>query len=387
VLPSGFTLLQIVPDLETGGAEQSTLDVSRAVVRAGGRSIVASRGGRMALRLGADGGELVTLPVHSKNPATVLANAARLAGLVRREGVSLLHVRSRAPAFSTLLAARMTGRPWLATYHGAYPGRSAAKRWYNSIMTRGDLVIANSHFTREHLTAQHQVAPEKVVTIPRGADFGRFDPAAIAPERIERLLAGWGVDPADTRVKMLLAGRFTRLKGQLVMIEAAARLKAQGRDDVLLIMVGDDQGRNEYRAEAVTAMIRAGLQDSVRLGGHCDDMPAAYAAADVVLIPSTVPETFGRTAVEAQAMGRPVIASALGALTETVLPGETGWLAKAGDAEAWAAALAQAVDVGPQARAAMGARGRERVLALYSVEAMTDATLAAYRRLLEARRT
>jgi glycosyltransferase involved in cell wall biosynthesis len=339
----------------------------------------------MTLRLTEQGGEFISLPVHSKNPATILANAVRLASLVRREGVSLLHVRSRAPAFSTLLAARMTGRPWLATYHGAYPARSGLKRWYNSIMTRGDLVIANSRFTCEHLTAQHQVAPEKVVTIPRGADFSRFDPAAVAPERIARLHASWSVDPDDARVKMLLAGRFTRLKGQLVMIEAAARLKAQGRDDVLLVMVGDDQGRNEYRAEVVAAMIRAGLQDSVRLAGHCDDMPAAYAAVDAVLVPSTVPETFGRTAVEAQAMARPVIASALGGLTETVLPGETGWLAKPGDADEWAAALARAVDVGPEARAAMGERGRAHVLGRYAVETMTDATLAAYRRLLEAK--
>jgi glycosyltransferase involved in cell wall biosynthesis len=192
------------------------------------------------------------------------------------------------------------------------------------------------------------------------------------------------VDQADPRVKMLLAGRFTRLKGQLVLVEAAARLKAQGRDDVLLILVGDDQGRNEYRAEVVAAVIRAGLQDSVRLAGHCDDMPAACAAVDVVLAPSTVPETFGRTAVEAQAMGRPVIVSALGGFTETVVPEETGWLVEASNPDALAAALARAVDVGPDARAAMGAKGRERALKLYAVETMTDARLAAYRRILEA---
>ena len=150
--------------------------------------------------------------------------------------------------------------------------------------------------------------------------------------------------------------------------------------------MGDDQGRNEYRAEVVDAVLRAGLQEAVRIAGHCSDMPAAYAAADLVAVPSTVPETFGRTAVEAQAMRRPVIASALGGLTETVVEGETGWLAPAGDADAWAQALARAVDLGPERRAEMGSRGRARALGSMRSSGMTDATLEAYLRILKARR-
>lgn len=386
VLPPDFTLLQITPKLDTGGAEQSTLDVSRAVVEAGGRSLVASHGGRMVERLTRDGGEWIPAPVHSRNPLVVLANAPRLAGIAERERVSVLHVRSRAPAFSAMLAARLSGRPWLATYHGAYPGQSGPKRWYNSVMTRGALVIANSEFTAGHVVASHRIDRDKLVVIPRGVDVARFDPDAIAPERIAKLHAAWGLDPADPRLKVLLPGRFTRLKGQLVLAQTAARLRAAGRDDLVLILVGDDQGRNEYRAEVVDAMLRAGLQECMRITGHCSDMPAAYAAADLVAVPSTVPETFGRTAVEAQAMRRPVIASALGALTETVVDGETGWLAPAGDADAWARALARAVDAGPARRAEMGSKGRARVLGRYAVERMTDATLDAYLRILKAGR-
>lgn len=385
-LPDNFTLLQIVPDLETGGAEQSAIDVSRAVVKAGGRSIVAARGGRMVARLTREGGRFVSASVQSKNPFVILANAWRLARLVREEGVSLLHVRSRAPAFSTLIAARLTGRPWLATYHGAYPARSSLKRWYNAVMTRGDLVIANSEFTRDHLLAQHPAAAGKVATIPRGIDFARFDPEAVDPGRVQRLLAAWGVAADDDRVRVLLAGRLTRIKGAQVLIEALARLKAAGRDEVLVILAGDDQGRRDYRDELVAAMLAHGLQDQVRLPGHCDDMPAAYLAADIVAVPSLVPETFGRTAVEPQAMGRPVIASALGGLRETVAPGESGWLVPAGDGEALADALVAAIDTGPERRAAMGAAGRARVLNLYAVETMTEATLDAYRRVLESNR-
>src|SRR5579864_1889888 len=172
-LPPDFTLLQVIPELDTGGAEQTTLDVARAVVRAGGRAIVASRGGRMAAELESRGGELVPLPVHSKNPLTILANRARLSALIRRERVSLVHVRSRAPAFSAFAAARAAGVPCLATYHGLYSSGNPLKRWYNSVMTRGALTIANSDFTARHIVAEHGLDAADVVAIPRGVDLAR----------------------------------------------------------------------------------------------------------------------------------------------------------------------------------------------------------------------
>jgi glycosyltransferase involved in cell wall biosynthesis len=385
-LPPNFTLLQVVPDLDTGGAEQSTLDIAAGVVRAGGRSLVASRGGRMVDRLRASGARFIHLPVHTKNPIQGLINAYTLADVVRKEGVSLMHVRSRAPAFSVWLASKMTGAPMVATYHGAYPARSPIKRWYNSIMTRGALVIANSAFTRDHLLSQHRVDADRLVTIPRGIDLERFDAAAVSPRRVEALRAAWRIGLDDPRVKIMLPGRLTRLKGQLVLIEAAARLKAQGRTDFLILLVGDDQGRDAYRVEVEHAIHDAGLAEAVKLLGHCEDMPAAYLLADLVAAPSTVPETFGRTAVEPQAMGRPVVASALGGLKETVVGGETGWLAPPDDPDALAQALAQAIDAGPVRRAAMGGAGRKRVRELYSAQTMVDATLAAYAQVLARRR-
>jgi glycosyltransferase involved in cell wall biosynthesis len=384
-LPPNFTLLQVTPELETGGAEQTTLDVAAAVVKARGRSIVASRGGRMAGALKASGAALVEMPVHAKNPLTILANAARLAGLIEREKVSVVHVRSRAPAFSALLAARAMKVPFLATYHGVYGGGGALKRWYNAIMTRGDVIIANSEFTRAHVIAEHHVDPRKVIAIPRGVDFARFDPEKVPAERVSALAARWGVAPDEARVKILLAGRLTRWKGQGLMIEAAARLKAQGRGDFLILFAGDDQGRSGYRAELERAIAAAGLGDAVRLVGHCDDMPAAYLIADIVCAPSLDPEAFGRTAVEPQAMGRPVLAADHGAARETVVPGETGWLVPPGDAQAWAEALAAAIDVGPKRRVAIGKAGQARARRFYSVEAMCNATLDVYAALLKAR--
>ncbi|WP_309090589.1 glycosyltransferase family 4 protein [Phenylobacterium sp.] len=384
-LPSDFTLLQVIPELETGGAEQSTIDIAQAVVRAGGTSLVATRGGRMTARLISDGARLAQMPVQTKNPLVMLGNAARLVALIRQEKVSIVHARSRAPAFSALWAAHATRTPFVATYHGVYKAQSGLKRWYNAVMTRGDLVIANSDYTRDHVLAEHGVDPGKVVTIPRGVDFDRFNPSFVTPNRIEALRAGWGLPPNDPRVKILLAGRLTRIKGHLTIIEAARRMAAEGRSDFVILFAGDDQGRTGYADELQQAITEAGLQEAVRIVGHCDDMPAAYLLADLALLPTTVPESFGRAAVEPQAMCRPVIASNHGGVTETVVDGLTGWLVPPGEPEAWAAAIARAVDIGPGKRMEMGHAGQKRARQLYSAEAMCAATLAAYERVLEGR--
>jgi glycosyltransferase involved in cell wall biosynthesis len=381
-LPANFTLLQVTPELETGGAEQTTIDVAHAVVAQGGKALVAARGGRMAARLEADGGRLAQMPAQSKNPLIMLGNAARLIDLIRREKVSLVHARSRAPAFSALWAAHATGVPFVATYHGVYNARSGLKRWYNAVMTKGALVIANSEYTRDHVIREHGVPADKVVAIPRGVDLSRFEPGVVSAERVDALRAAWGVAPDERRLKVLLAGRLTRWKGQGLLVETMALLKARGEDKVLLLLAGDDQGRKGYRAELEAAIARADLQDAVKLVGHCDDMPAAYLLADLAIAPSLEPEAFGRTAVEPQVMGRPVIAADHGATRETVIPGETGWLVAPGDAEAWAAALLEAVEIGAAGRQSMGQAARLRARRLYSVDAMCEATLKVYSRVL-----
>ena len=253
-MPPDFTLLQVIPELETGGAEQSTIDVAQAVVRTGGTALVATRGGRMTARLESDGGRLAQMPVQAKNPLVILGNAARLVALIRQENVSIVHARSRAPAFSALWAAKATGTPFVATYHGVYKAQSTLKRWYNAVMTRGDLVIANSDYTRDHVLAEHEVDPDKLVTIPRGIDFDRFDPAFVTPNRVEALRAAWGIGDDDHRTRILLAGRLTRIKGHLPIVAAAKRLVAEGRDDFLILFAGDDQGRTGYSAELQAAI-------------------------------------------------------------------------------------------------------------------------------------
>jgi glycosyltransferase involved in cell wall biosynthesis len=209
-------------------------------------------------------------------------------------------------------------------------------------------------------------------------DIARFDPAAVSDSRRTTLAKAWGLDPADARVKILLAGRLTRWKGQRLAIDAAAQLKAKGVDGFVLILAGDSQGRASYLAELEAAIRTQGLMGQVRIVGHCADMAAAYTLCDVAIAPSLDPEAFGRTAVEPQAMGVPVIAADHGATRETVVPGETGWLARPGDVAGWTETLERAILIGPDVLHRMGRAASERARRLYSVQAMCDATLKVY---------
>lgn len=371
------TILQVVPELDAGGVERTAVDVAAACVKRGWRAVIATRGGRLEDEASAAGAEILTLKLHSKNPVTIVANAFALASFVRAQKVALIHARSRAPAWSALMAARMTGVPFVTTYAGIYNEGFPGKRLYNSVMARGAAVIANSSFTADHVRKAHGLAGDKLVVIPRGIDLSHFDEGDVAPDRIEALRKAWGAKPG--RRIVLLPGRLTRWKGQLVAIEAIAEL---GRQDVLLVLAGDAQGRDAYAGELQSAIATRHLDQAVHICGHVSDMAAAYLASDVVLSCSLEPEAFGRVAVEAQAMGRPIIATDLGGARETVRAGETGLLIPPGDAPALARSIEAVLAMSEGERAALAARAKAHARARYSRDAMCAATLAVYERLL-----
>ena len=386
--PSRPTILQIIPQLDTGGAELSAVEVCDAVVRAGGRALVlAEPGGRLAPRVTAVGGELLPFPAAAKNPLRMLANAHAIAALVPREGVDLIHARSRAPAWSALLAARRARVPFVTTYHGAYGETNAVKRFYNGVMARGDVTIANSGYTADLIVQRYGTSRQRIAVIHRGVDTRQFDPGAIGPERVAALRARWGVE--DARIILQMA-RLTSWKGQSVLIEAAARLKAAGKlHGSVVVLAGDAQGRNAYMDELRHQVAKADLGAQVRFVGHVEDVAAAFLAAHVAVVASTEPEAFGRAAIEAAAMGSPVIATAIGAPPETVLAepttaadAVTGWLVPPGDAGALAERLAGALALTGAERAPIADRARAHVLALFTVQAMQRRTLAVYDRLL-----
>jgi len=386
---AGRTILQIIPRLDAGGAERTTIDVAEALVRAGARALVASEGGRLGSELQAVGGVLLPFPAATKNPLAMLLNVRKLARLVLAERVDLVHARSRAPARVSLGACRIAERPLVTTYHGAYGGVSALKLRYNSVMARGDVVIANSQFTADMIARLYPGARDRLCVIPRGTDLRTFSPAAVERARVARLREAWGIAPHERIV--LVAARLTAWKGQKILVEAARRLREQGFEDVRYVLAGDHQGREGYAKELDALINHSGLNGVVRRVGHCADMPAALLAASVVAAPSLEPEAFGRIAVEAQAMGAMVVVSDLGAVPETVLappqtPAEarTGWRIPAGNPQALADALKTALTLGATAREAIARRARAHVESRFSLERMTRETLAAYQAALPA---
>ena len=371
-----LSVVQVIPALDAGGAERTAVDVAAAVVASGGRSWIATQGGRLAAEAEAKGAKLLLGDFASKNPLRIFANAARLEALVRQEAVGILHARSRAPAWSALIAARRAGIRYVATYHGIYNARNALKRWYNAVMTRGDAIIANSAFTAAHVSAAHGLSLDRIDVIPRGIDIAAFTPAHVAAHRIEAIRKQWDLEAG--RQVILLPGRLTRWKGQLDFIAALARMPDR---NFTAVLAGDAQERDGYVAELRAAIDASGLASRARIPGHCSDMPAAFMAADLIVAPSIEPEAFGRVAVEAQAMGKPLVASRLGAQTETVLEGETGFLFAPGNIDDLARAMTRALALTEDQRAAMAETQRAHVLRRYTVDAMCAATLAVYRRL------
>lgn len=381
-----LSVLQVTPELNAGGVERTTLEIAEAISRAGGLALVASAGGRLEPDLEAAGGELIKLPLKTKNPITALANAFALADIVRKRGVDIIHARSRAPAWSAYLAARMTGAHFVTTYHGIYNARSAPKRLYNSVMARGEVVIANSEYTRTHILERYPIAPERVVTIPRGVDLDVFDRACVPPEEIAALREAWGLREGDKRCVFIAPARLTRWKGQLELVGAVELIESRRPGAVRVILAGDPQGRAGYVSEIVTKIEGGSLQHVVAAVGHVRHMPAAFAVSDVAVFPVIEPEAFGRGAVEAQAMGVPAIASSLGGYGETIIDGDTGALVEPRDVAALAAAMERMIDIGGEGRTQMGARGQARARTMYAKSALQSATLAVYQRLLRKRK-
>ena len=377
LLPPGTAVLQVLPTLETGGVERGTLEITEAIVAAGGTALVASSGGRLVAAIERAGGRHVQLPLATKNPVVMWRNVGRLAQLIQAERVGIVHARSRAPAWSAMLAARRIGVHFVTTYHGVYTENLPLKRRYNAVMAQGERVIAISGHVAGLLQSRHGVDPARIRLIPRGVDPTVFDPASVQGSRIARLAKAWHL-PGDAPIVMLPA-RLTRWKGGTVLIDAMADM---ARTDACCVLVGATQGRERFAGALEAQARRLGIADRLRLAGQCDDMPAALMLADVVVSASLEPEGFGRAVIEAQAMGRPVIATDHGGAAETVAHSVTGWRVPPGDPGALAAALDHALDMAPAHRLALGERARASVCARYTVAVMQAATIDVYRELL-----
>ncbi len=371
------TVLQVLPALNTGGVERSTIEVAEAIVNAGGRALVVSSGGNMVHEITRVQGEHIQMQVHSKNPFIIFNNIARLVNLIKDHEVDVVHVRSRAPAWSAYFAAKQTEKPLVVTFHGTYSIGNFLKRKYNSIMTSGDRIIANSRFIAGHMRRIYGVPVNKIRVIHRGVDLSRFDPQKISAERVVALANKWRLE--DGHPVIMLPGRLTRWKGQTLFIDAIKRLN---RRDICCLLVGDAQGRDGYRKELETMVEHLDLGEIVRIVDHCDDMPAAYMLSDVIVSASTDPEAFGRVVIEAQSLGRPVIATAHGGAQETVIENETGWLVPPSNVAELAKTLEKALNLSPENRSIMSQKGIANIRDHFSKDTMCSKTLDVYNEVL-----
>ncbi|MDD2877511.1 MAG: glycosyltransferase family 4 protein [Acidiphilium sp.] len=375
--PSDYAILQVLPQLETGGVEQVVVELTEAIARTGARALVASLPGKLVAAVERAGGTHISLDLKSRNPFRMSWNGDQLSKLIHSHHVSLVHAHSRTPAFAARSASKRRSIPFVTTYHGAYNQSGLLKRHYNAVMASGDRVIATSQFIADLVRARHHVGDDRLRLVPGGVDPARFDPDAVNDGRVERLARSWRLP--DGVPTIMLPARLTTWKGQAVMIAALAQLRHR---DAILILVGSAQGRDAYLKSLSEIAVSLDVDKRVLFAGDCADMPAAYKLADVVVNASTDPEAFGRTIVEAQAMRRLVVATDHGAARETIRAGETGWRVTPGDPAALAAAIDAALDLPIDARIAVGAAARAFVAAHYSVAAMQAGNLAVYHELL-----
>ncbi len=384
---NGKTILQIIPTLETGGAERTTIDIAKAIINANGKAVVASAGGRLVEEIEKIGGKHIFMPLDSKwKLHHFWLNKLKLIALAEKEGVDLIHARSRAPAFPAFGAAKALKVPFLTTYHGIYSEKNIFKRWYNSIMVSGKAVIANSNYTADLIKKRYKLPDWKIHVIHRGTDLELFDANTIKPQDQNALREKWHL-PEHKPIIMLL-GRLTDWKGHLLTIKAAEILFKQEGLTPHFVFVGKAQSET-FQARVRSAIFEAGLMEDITLTGHFDNVPLALSLADLVIVPSTKPEAFGRSVAEASAMAKPVIAFDHGGATETILCPPHCTLEKASglrienkDAEALARTMKDILKLSPQERQAMGLRGRNHIKNNFTKEHMCQKTLALYVRLL-----
>lgn len=374
------TVLQILPELRSGGVERGTVEITRALVEAGWRALVVSAGGELVTRVKQAGGEHITLPVNTKNPLKIMSNTGSLAALIREHKVDIVHARSRAPAWSAWQAARDTRCHFMTTFHGIYGLQNSLKQKYNSIMVRGERVICVSHFVAQHILSNYDVDPAKLVVIHRGVDLEAFAPDKAMPQRMAELMKAWHLAD-DGQPVILVPGRITRWKGQDICLKALAKLPHR---NFQCILVGPEEGHEAYAKELRKLITALGLEGKVRMVGNTPYMTEAYKLASIVVAPSVEPEAFGRVPAEAQAMGRPVIATRHGGACETVIDKETGLLVEPGNVEALNEAIGSALSLPDDLRSQVEQQAIWNIREHFSSRVMCDKTLGVYQELLAA---
>ena len=383
-MSSNIKVLQVIPKLGYGGAETGCYDIAHYLPENNCKSFIVTSGGELLKFIDKKKVKLIRLPVQSKNPLLIIINALILIGIILFYNISIVHARSRAPAWSCLLATKVTRRKFVTTFHGTYKFSGKLKKLYNSIMLRSDLIIAGSNFIFSHIKENYSEfldLKKKFLVIFRGINVDYFDPSTKMEVDEKRLLNEWKINKEKKIV--LMPGRLTSWKGQELFIEAVNLAKIQlGYEAFHAVILGSEQGRDLYKKKLVRLSEQYRLTNQVKFINHCKDMALAYKVSDIVVSASVEPEAFGRVAVEAQSMKKIIIASNIGGSNETIINEKTGFLFESGDAKSLSKKIIEALTMDQISTDNIGSEGRKNIIKKFNVEKMCFSTYSEYKRLI-----
>ena len=382
-MSSKIKVLQVIPKLGFGGAETGCYDLAHYLYEQDCKSYIATSGGELLKYVDKKKVKIIKLPVHSKNPILILLNSIILTLIILFLNINIVHVRSRAPAWSCLIATKLTFRKLVTTFHGTYNFSSNFKKFYNSVMVRSDLLIAGSNFIFSHINENYLKylnSKKKFLVIFRGINTEYFDQENLKKNSVSKLKTLWQIE--DNSKVILLPGRLTSWKGQELFIEAINKFKKLNADvDFTAVILGNDQGRTVYKKKLERLVEQYNLTNDFRFIGKCEYMPAAYMLADIVISSSIEPEAFGRVSVEAQSMKKPIIASNIGGSNETIIDNKTGILFESGNAESLSKKINEIINLDTLTLELMGKEGRKNVINRFNIEKMCLNTYSEYKKL------
>tara|TARA_Y100000996_G_scaffold118054_1_gene87979 strand:- start:1216 stop:2370 length:1155 start_codon:yes stop_codon:yes gene_type:complete len=383
-MSSNIKVLQVIPKLGYGGAETGCYDIAHYLSENNCKSFIVTSGGELTKFVNKEKVRLFRLPVHSKNPLLIFLNTIILIGIILFFNISIVHARSRAPAWSCLLASKLTRRKFVTTFHGTYNFSGKIKKFYNSVMVRSDLIIAGSNFIFSHIKENYSEFlkyNKKFLVIFRGINVDYFDPSTKLELDEKKLLKEWEINKEKKIV--LVPGRLTSWKGQELLIEAINLVKIElGYEAFHVVILGSDQGRNLYKKKLIRLTEQYRLNNQIKFVDHCKDMALAYKVSDIIISPSIEPEAFGRVAVEAQSMEKLIIASNIGGSNETIINEKTGFLFDAGNAKSLSEKIIRAITMDEISLELIGKEGRKNIINKFNVEKMCFSTYSEYKRLL-----
>ena len=383
-MSSNIKVLQVIPKLGYGGAETGCYDIAHYLPENGCESFIVTSGGELTKFVDKKKVKLIKLPVHSKNPLLILINTILLIGIILFFKISIVHARSRAPAWSCLFATKLTNRKFVTTFHGTYNFSGKFKKFYNSVMVRSDLVIAGSNFIFSHIKENYSeflTSQKKFLVIFRGINVDYFDSSTKLENDEKNLLQKWNIN--DEKKIILMPGRLTSWKGQELFIEAINLVKTElGYEAFHAVILGNDQGRDLYKKKLIRLTEQYRLTNQIKFIDHCEDMALAYKVSNIIVSASIEPEAFGRVAVEAQSMEKLIIASNIGGSNETINDEKTGFLFKSGNAESLSKKIIRGLAMDETAINQIGKEGRNNIIKKFNVEKMCFSTYSEYKRLL-----